>query len=350
MRRATITFAIACAAALAAAAPAGASTIILGSPLADPDSFTLTSCESEGCIVTQLSLPGATIAAPQTGTITRWRALGDGSMRLIALHQGAGGTYQEVGSSAPVSGDGLAIHEYTASLPIQAGDVLALAFAARSLVPRPGFRPSSLAGLGFWPKTTSLLTPTVPYGVGAFELPLQADLTVPDPSPPSPPSPGTGDTSNPGPTTGSTSSSSSNVPAPGAQAPTVGPLTPPPSILALSLTNRRLTLGSRKGKPRRSASGGTTTLRYQLTAPADLAVDVQRQQCRKRNRKTRCSGFKTVATLQQRASTETGQLDLSTRVGGTTLGAGRYQLSVTATNSAGRSDPRTVSLSVARAK
>ena len=106
---------------------AQANTVTVGSVL--PPGF---SSEPVGEVQTFLNtaLPekGASLSAPTTGAIVRWRLQGakGGPFKLRVLRPNGLGAYTAVGTSDPVVVNDTGLQTFTANLPIEAGDLLAI--------------------------------------------------------------------------------------------------------------------------------------------------------------------------------------------------------------------------------
>ncbi len=162
------------------AASVQAATVTVGSPLTQ--SFDSLELEISGTFV-NFSLPeaGANATSPISGAILRWRVLDatGGPFELRVLKPDGGGTYTPVGTSAPESPTALTTQTFTASLPIQAGDTIALYNTNAS--DRLGWF-SSLAGAGFyaWVPPLAENTARAPnFTVSGSELAFNADVQPP---------------------------------------------------------------------------------------------------------------------------------------------------------------------------
>lgn len=118
---------------LATAASARATTITLGSPLSAPVESEAHCHLVAGCSVALLKLsePGAQWIAPVSGAVVRWRVEGatpgDG-YSLSAVRPLGSGHYLVTGSTYPVAASGNAIETFTAVLPIEAGELVAISY------------------------------------------------------------------------------------------------------------------------------------------------------------------------------------------------------------------------------
>lgn len=108
------------------AAPAGAATVTIGSPLTQ--SFTQTTLNGVGTgINVALPEPGAIVASPFDGTVVRWRISGaSGGPFVLRVLRPAGGpeTFTGAGTSAPATPSSSGVQVFPAALPIKAGDVI----------------------------------------------------------------------------------------------------------------------------------------------------------------------------------------------------------------------------------
>jgi hypothetical protein len=108
-----------------ATAGAQAATVTVGSPLTG--SFT----DTYGGPVTDFNValpePGAKVTSPVNGTVVRWRAIVGhaGTLALRDLKPVSGGAYTAAGSS-PAIATATGIQEFSANLPVKAGDFIGL--------------------------------------------------------------------------------------------------------------------------------------------------------------------------------------------------------------------------------
>jgi hypothetical protein len=119
--------------ALLMAPGAGATTVTVGSPLTlsfDTETFG----SSRSLTNFTLAEPGATPTAPANGTITSWKVLAasGGPLKLRVVHPLGGNLFTGGGTavSGPITGLGLL--NFTARLPIKAGDYIGLDPTANS--------------------------------------------------------------------------------------------------------------------------------------------------------------------------------------------------------------------------
>lgn len=113
--------------ALLGATGAQASTITVGSVL--PATFTSTKFESISTLFnTALPEPGANLVSPVSGAIVRWRVQGakGGPFYLRVLHPNGKGAYAAHGTSGAATPTGEGLQEFTANLPVEAGDLIGI--------------------------------------------------------------------------------------------------------------------------------------------------------------------------------------------------------------------------------
>lgn len=130
MRRRCATVALVWAALLALAPGAGASTVVVGSPL---NYEFKTGVNFSGLFATitnnTLDEAGAHVTSPVTGTVVRWRTKGKfsgGPFRLRVLRPAAAGSFIGAGASSFQTVTGPALQVFTTQLPIKAGDLIGL--------------------------------------------------------------------------------------------------------------------------------------------------------------------------------------------------------------------------------
>jgi len=92
-------------------------------------------CGSSTCTLLQTALPGATLTSPSDGTITQWRIRDSaGTFRLRIMRPTTGG-FLVVASSNPVTlSYSDTVSTFPVSMPVQAGDYIALDLAVGSKV------------------------------------------------------------------------------------------------------------------------------------------------------------------------------------------------------------------------
>jgi hypothetical protein len=132
-RRFSVSLTAAIATALMAAGTAQAATVTVGSPIANIGSGGVVAPNGSTETVANTALPeaGAHVTSPVNGAIVSWRLVsssttGD-SYSLRVLRPQSNGTYEGVGS-APVS-NVIGDQTFSASLPIQAGDLIGVDLA-----------------------------------------------------------------------------------------------------------------------------------------------------------------------------------------------------------------------------
>jgi autotransporter-associated beta strand protein len=182
---------------LGTAPAARADTILLGAPGGGSGGASALNFGSAPITVANTSLgeAGAHVTSPVTGTIVRWRitTLGTGAFTLHVLRPTSPGPYVEEGSSAGnvvVSG----ANTFTADLPIQAGDLVAV-----DVPPGRGVAGHSAIAGSSWDYFSPVLTPggsAKPAGSSPAdrELLLNADLEYTPPADVAPPPPGSSGT------------------------------------------------------------------------------------------------------------------------------------------------------------
>ena len=185
--------AIAAAVAALSASAADAATVTVGSPMKQtfPTSYT-----TNGSVLTVanviLAEPGAHVTSPASGTITKWRVktTGPGQFAIRVLRPTSNGHFLGAGtSSRNVTSAG--VHTFTASLAIQAGDLVGLNIPDNSL---PGMS-GEIAGNFMAGKSTWVSLPPVADGSQSGfadpfyqqELLFNADVEYPDPTTTAPP-------------------------------------------------------------------------------------------------------------------------------------------------------------------
>ena len=114
---------------LGAVSAAQAATVTVGFPFTQPHNEGYLGNNGDTAMVanTTLSEPGANVASPVSGTIIQWRAvpLGTGEYALRVLRPAGGGAYTGAGRS-PQNITATGDQTFSASLPIQAGDLIGL--------------------------------------------------------------------------------------------------------------------------------------------------------------------------------------------------------------------------------
>jgi hypothetical protein len=131
--RFSVSLTAAVATAVVAAGTAQAATVTVGSPIANIGSGGVSAPNGSTETVANTALPeaGAHVASPVNGTIVSWRLVSSSSTgdsyALRVLRPQSNGTYEGVGSApeSNVVGD----QTFSASLPIQAGDLIGVDLA-----------------------------------------------------------------------------------------------------------------------------------------------------------------------------------------------------------------------------
>jgi hypothetical protein len=176
------------AAVFAGSAPsANGSTVTVGSPLTSFDSSFSNNGATATLANTSLNEPGAHVTSPVNGTIVSWRVttLDPGTFALRVLRPDGSGQYTGAGSSPQLISE-TGPHTFTASLPIQVGDLVgvdipdshgaaAIAIANSGPGSNWGFRAPAIPDGS-----------TLPFN-GDFsdsEVAISADVQTPDPTTP----------------------------------------------------------------------------------------------------------------------------------------------------------------------
>ena len=179
--------AVTAAVSLWAASAAGAATVTVGSPLASFDSSYSNNGATTTLTNTSLNEPGAHATSPVNGTIVSWRVttLETGTFALRVLRPTGMGEYTGAGTSAQlISAPGP--QTFTASLPIQAGDLVGV-----DIPDTHGSPAIAIANSGpgsNWSTRAPALPDgsTLPFN-GDFsdsEVAISADVQYPDPATP----------------------------------------------------------------------------------------------------------------------------------------------------------------------
>lgn len=125
---------------LAATAPARGETATVGSTLATAGSMNLCASGFE-CVVFTTNNGAAVAVAPFDGVVTTWRVRAGSAtspVKLRVLRPAGGGSFTAAGTSATeMTTAGTQPDEFAASLPVQAGDVLALSNDSSALLYAP---------------------------------------------------------------------------------------------------------------------------------------------------------------------------------------------------------------------
>lgn len=297
---------------LALPAGAHAADVTIGSNLAGAANSNVCSA---GIACTYLQTSGGTPVAvsPVTGTVVRWRlkagSLG-GPVKLRVLRPG-GTTFTAVASSAVVTVT-TDLNTFTTSLPIQAGDVVAMDNDSEGLYFTNS--PAITLPLLKW------YQPPLPDGVGAtpnyqqtnLELLMNADVTP----------------------------AAAGAPPPGA-APA-----PTPALSKLGLKPRTFRAAKSGASVARRRPPVGTTVSYTLSVDATVEVAVERAKqgrrrggkCRKPGRKPR--GRRCIRYVKVKGSFNVGgtaganKFKFTGRIGDRRLGRGRYRLVATPTTGA----------------
>jgi hypothetical protein len=151
---------------LAAAAPAQATTVTIGSP--GPAQDTSAPIGGVGTLV-DTAIPGATVTAPKNGVITSWKMANasGGPFTLQVVHPAGGGAFTSTGSTAPGAITSSGPITFTANLPIAQGDFIGVTNTSNSDQIGASATPGA-AFIGFVPPLGS--SPQTPNVNGPGEL------------------------------------------------------------------------------------------------------------------------------------------------------------------------------------
>jgi hypothetical protein len=155
---------------LAGLAPSTAGAALIGNPDMDYDTADFgTGCIADQCLFLQKKLPGATLRAPFSGTITKWRvgsSGGDDDYQLVVLRKRKGGKFKAVGASYYETTPNVGTFTFTTRLPIKKGDSV-------------GIRSAQITGRGFLdgPGTFTSFDPALALGTaGTPDSPIGGGL------------------------------------------------------------------------------------------------------------------------------------------------------------------------------
>ncbi len=154
---------------------ARASTISIGSVL--PVEFTPTKFEQVKTMFnTAVPERGANLTSPVSGAIVRWKVQGakGGPFYLRVLHPNGGGGYSSVGTSGGVTPSGPGLQEFTASIPIKAGDQIGIDPTNPSDEIGIAAVPNASFGFIFPPPPDGATV--APNGAGSGEIELSAEV------------------------------------------------------------------------------------------------------------------------------------------------------------------------------
>jgi hypothetical protein len=173
---------------LAFSAAAQAATVTLGNPLTGPPSVAGNCTEPTGCTSAILDMadPSAQAAAPFDGTIERWRVAGAGETfgyQLHVLRSEGAGLYTVTASSAPVEPEGNFIETFVTSLPIHAGELIALNVPGAIAL----YETESIEAFFTPPLESGETRLAEDEGFRPFLLGFNADVSNDHPKPPPPP-------------------------------------------------------------------------------------------------------------------------------------------------------------------
>jgi hypothetical protein len=157
------------------AGSAQASTISIGSVL--PVEFTPAKFEQVKTMFnTALPERGSNLTSPVSGAIVRWKVQGakGGPFYLRVLHPNGAGAYSSAGTSGGVTPSGPGLQEFTASIPIHAGDQIGIDPTNAS--DEIGIAAVANASFGFiFPPPPDGAT-VAPNGAGSGEIELSAEV------------------------------------------------------------------------------------------------------------------------------------------------------------------------------
>jgi hypothetical protein len=114
-----------------ALSPASAGAVTLGSTHLDPAKTDFSvPCGSDSCTFLQKRLPGATLRAPFSGDIRKWRVVvspGPHNYQLVVMHKKHNGKFKNVGQSSIVQTNGPGVFKFSQSqLSIHKGDYIGI--------------------------------------------------------------------------------------------------------------------------------------------------------------------------------------------------------------------------------
>ena len=110
--------------------PASAGAVTLGSSNLDPAQTDFSvPCGTASCTFLQKRLPGATLRAPFSGHIRKWRVLvspGPHEYQLVVMHKKRNGKFKNVGQSSSELINGPGVFKGQATLSIRKGDYIGI--------------------------------------------------------------------------------------------------------------------------------------------------------------------------------------------------------------------------------
>jgi hypothetical protein len=111
--------------------PASAGAVTLGSTNLDPAQTDFgQGCGSASCVWMQKRLPGATVRAPFSGDIHKWRVVSAGpeDYQLVVMHKKRNGKFKNVFESSigSATGPGAFVFPVPSPLPIHKGDYIGI--------------------------------------------------------------------------------------------------------------------------------------------------------------------------------------------------------------------------------
>ena len=179
------------AAIVALSAPsAGAATLTVGSPMNGGTTITQTHSGTATLANIALGESGANVTSPVTGTVVRWRATttGTGQYSLRILRPTGNSQYTAVGSDTQAVSIAGA-QTFSASLPIQAGDLLGVDIPTDGIAGIAGVQASG-SSFAVWSPSMGSGPATPVQANDGLELYLNADVEYTPGSDPSGPPPG----------------------------------------------------------------------------------------------------------------------------------------------------------------
>jgi hypothetical protein len=158
-----------------------AATVTVGSPLTVSFGGVFGSAPSGTWVNSQLAEPGSSVASPVSGTIVRWRMIGNysgGPFRLRVLRPDGTGKFTGAGTSAPFALAPLmqkgGLQTFSTSLPINAGDVIGLDVTSGTEIPVAGVTGSHV--INWNPALPDGDSSAAPYNFNDVELGFNADV------------------------------------------------------------------------------------------------------------------------------------------------------------------------------
>jgi hypothetical protein len=160
---------------------AKAATVTVGSPLTAGFGGQYSSSPSGTWVNSAIAEPGSSVASPVSGTIVRWRMLGNysgGPFRLRVLRPDGTGKFTGAGTSQPFNPIPLmqkgALQTFDTSLPINAGDLIGLDVTTGTQIPVAGVTGSHV--INWFPALPDGSSLAPPYNFDNVELGFNADV------------------------------------------------------------------------------------------------------------------------------------------------------------------------------